>query len=817
MIAQFLAWYLVMQVIGLLALPLAWRLLAFLPDRGYAAGRTLGILLASYGLWIAYSFGLLRYEVGSAWLLVLTMGGVSLAAGWPILQTWRSRGEAPVRWRYVMVVEVLFLLAFAGWAVVRAYDPAANHTEKPMDLMFMNSIASSPTYPPHDAWLGGHPIPYYYFGYWMLTTLGLLSGQPPAIAYNLGQASWYALLLSSAFGAGYNLLAASGRHFSAATAGGLISAILVGMSANLQAILEWLYANGVAVGPMGGLLQSRNFPAEASVTHNWYIDFSWWWWRSSRALSDVDLLGNHIEVIDEFPAFSYILGDNHPHVLAMPFAILVISLALNLFLLTQRSSGGREEVGEAARKFPILSLYPLGWGGWLVTAIACGSLLFLNTWDFPAYWLLLVLAGFAMSLRVLGNAEGRAGRALAGAAVMGVGLAAATLLLYLPYFLTAQSQAGGITPNLFNPTRVGQFIAMFATALLALLALLLLAWPVRPPRWGQVGASLTLVYGLPALSLVASMFVVLNTPAGEELLARMPLPEGSSGHLALIASRWGSQLWTFVLAGGLLGLFAAVIWAQLEGENSSPSALSFVLFLAAIGLLLVYAPEFVFLRDNFGTRMNTVFKFYYQAWLLFGLAGAFTITMAVGNWRGPRLAPALLGSLALLLGIASTIYLFAGAYSKTMGFSGQPSFDATAWLAAGSADELAAAAWLRDNTQPDDFVVEGKGASYRSDLSRISTLTGRQTLLGWDSHETQWRGDDYAEMAKGRAEALEVIYRGSAPAQLAQLIKEWGIDYIYVGPSERAQYGTTPAVEMQLRQEMDLVFESGSVRIYRSR
>lgn len=84
-----------------------------------------------------------------------------------------------------------------------------------MDLMFMNSIVSSPTYPPMDAWLGGYPIPYYYFGYWMLTTLGLLSGQPPAIAYNLGQACWYGLLLSgSAFGVGYNLLAALGAQAS---------------------------------------------------------------------------------------------------------------------------------------------------------------------------------------------------------------------------------------------------------------------------------------------------------------------------------------------------------------------------------------------------------------------------------------------------------------------------------------------------------------------------------------------------------------------------------------------------------------------------
>ena len=49
---------------------------------------------------------------------------------------------------------------------------------------------------------------------------------------------------------------------------------------------------------------------------------------------------------------------------------------------------------------------------------------------------------------------------------------------------------------------------------------------------------------------------------------------------------------------------------------------AFVLLLVLIGALLVVVPEFVYLRDQFGTRMNTIFKFYYQAWILWSLAGA---------------------------------------------------------------------------------------------------------------------------------------------------------------------------------------------------
>ncbi|MCL4822900.1 MAG: hypothetical protein KJZ57_01660, partial [Anaerolineales bacterium] len=57
-----------------------------------------------------------------------------------------------------------------------------------------------------------------------------------------------------------------------------------------------------------------------------------WWWRASRVVSDFTLTGEFKEVIDEFPAFSFVLGDLHPHILALPFNFLGFGVALNLFL-----------------------------------------------------------------------------------------------------------------------------------------------------------------------------------------------------------------------------------------------------------------------------------------------------------------------------------------------------------------------------------------------------------------------------------------------------------------------------------------------------
>ncbi len=176
--ADIAPWYVAMQLCAVAALPLAIRFFGDLPDRGYAFAKVLGVFLVGVALWLGTSYGLLRNEFGGAMLALGAVTAVSYGfGGWRALQAaWDDTASAGRgRQWYVVSVETLFLVAFGVWAWVRAHDPAANHTEQPMDLMFMNSIWTSPTYPPRDAWLAGYPISYYYLGYWLLTTLGHLS------------------------------------------------------------------------------------------------------------------------------------------------------------------------------------------------------------------------------------------------------------------------------------------------------------------------------------------------------------------------------------------------------------------------------------------------------------------------------------------------------------------------------------------------------------------------------------------------------------------------------------------------------------------
>lgn len=809
-------WYATVQLVTLAVLPLTLYALRLLPDRGYSLAKISGILLVGVIYWLGYSYGLLRNERGGAWIALLVVAASCWMAFWPhVVAWWRNLWQGN-RLRSLVTTEVIFAVAFVAWAIVRAYDPNVDHTEEPMDLMFLNSIWSSPTYPPQDAWLAGYAISYYYLGYWLLATLARLANTPPSIAYNVGQAVWYGLLWSGSFAIVMNLLALRWGRVqeveqgtplrsipSFSLWGGMLGGAAVAFVGNLQVILEWLYARGANIDWLIAWVDVNNFPENASRTGAWFIDFGWWWWRSSRVIADYDLNGNYRDVIDEFPMFSYLLGDNHPHVMGMPVSILIIGLALNL-LLSLHWEG-------------LLEDERTGWRRWIpfpsvdgaLYVLALGSLVFLNTWDFPAYWLLLV----AVVLLAGGNAWRRA--IVAGAVLLG-----GTVLLYFPYFLTAQSQAAGILPNAFNPTRFPQFLILFGSMLPAVIGVIVLGWRLAKPTWPTVGWVAALVIGLP-VAFLALTALLSSTEAGRERLSHMALPEGVTSYAEVIVERWTSEPWTLFFLGVLLAVVLACVVTLLQKPSAiwsvSPD-LTFVLMLAGIGLALIYAPEFVYLRDHFGSRMNTVFKFYYQGWLLLGLSSAYGITVALRQLRRQAGVVQILSVLSLLLMVGCALFPIAGVYARTNGFSREmPTLDATAYVAQTQPDVMAAIEWIQQNTTPGDLVLEANGNSYWAQHNRVSMMTGRPTLLGWGGHESQWRGADYGRMAQGRLQAIEQIYRTAQPKDLDALLAQWDIDYVFVGPAEIELYRISQYRLEEFRAAMDPVFNRGQVWIFRRR
>jgi len=90
-------------------------------------------------------------------------------------------------------------------------------------------------------------------------------------------------------------------------------------------------------------------------------------------------------------------------------------------------------------------------------------------------------------------------------------------------------------------------------------------------------------------------------------------------------------------------------------HNQAPqnSHFIFVLFLIILGALLTLAPEFVYLRDNFSWRMNTIFKFYFQAWIVWSLSASYAIAVLINRVKKGKLLNVLFSGLISILGIVT--------------------------------------------------------------------------------------------------------------------------------------------------------------------
>ena len=317
-----------------------------------------------------------------------------------------------------------------------------------MELMFINAILRSPTFPPHNSWLSGYAISYYYFGYVMTAMLAKLAGLTGSVAHNLMTSLIFGLAAIGAYGILFNLLSAVNRKFQNANHSSpigfsFLAPLFLLLVSNVEGFLEVLHRRGIFWPANStfnfwtwlGIKDLSDAPARPLT---WIPDRFWWWWRASRVVMDFDLRGNFQEVIDEFPFFSFLLGDLHPHVLAIPFNLLAVAIALNLFL-----GGWRGEINLFGFRLNISKT------GFLFAALTLGGLAFLNTWDILIGAALIVLAYVLFCVHEAGWSWSR----LEDALVLGIPLGLFAIVLYLPFYFGFSTQASGILPNIINPTR----------------------------------------------------------------------------------------------------------------------------------------------------------------------------------------------------------------------------------------------------------------------------------------------------------------------------------------------------------------------------
>ncbi|NJN97658.1 MAG: hypothetical protein HC875_28050 [Anaerolineales bacterium] len=263
--------------------------------------------------------------------------------------------------------------------------------------------------------------------------------------------------------------------------------------------------------------------------------------------------------------------------------------------------------------------------------------------------------------------------------------------------------------------------------------------------------------------------------------------------------------------------------SQIELTAGLPSPVSghtipvqFVLILALVGLALPLSVEFVYLRDNFGIRMNTIFKFYFQAWVLLALASAFAVYYGSVHSRGLARVAWQAGMALLVAG--GLVYPVLATPNKADFFQNEPTLNAIAWIASHRPGDYAAIEWLRANASDQAVILEAPGApagefgAYNYS-GRISAMTGLPTLLGWGGHQSQWRGN-YDEPGR-REPDIDQLYNTTDLRQTQALLDKYGISYVIVGDFERERYA--PPGLRKFEQLMDVAFQQDGTTIYQRR
>lgn len=515
------------------------------------------------------------------------------------------------------------------------------------------------------------------------------------------------------------------------------------------------------------------------------------WWGPSRVIKGA---------IDEFPAWSFVLGDAHPHFLniaALPFFVLLL---YRIVTSTQPTLFRMSQAG----------LFVLGAALFLKAS---------NAWEVPM-WLgtvgcIGVLAGFFF-LGSNNPLKTSYLKDVATSQLVKAGLGLVVLLACLIGLVRYHNPEKPVASVVVLVIGLGFFLMSFPAALIPA-GLVSRVKSVRPNvMWS---AFWIIVFG----TLWLSGHHIVPPEQIPPRFVRQPTQVTTTAELFM---HWGVQLGfltlgsllllrlsaqTVVLAGFLglsllydkAALFIYCIMAfqvvrflaDKESGQDGGWGRVFEDALIVSGLVLILTPEIVFLDDSYGPeidRMNTIFKLYTTAWGLLGIGAVSVMIRALKKYEplvaeyGKAFPIAVGGVIAVGL-----CFGFSKFYSHTVPMrkngSQDPTFEAkleglgeaNRWHR-GSADTIRALRQL-----PKGRVLEAQGRAY-SYTAFVSTLSSQPSYLGWTNH-INLLNKVYGESSR-RENVTKQFYNENDCAARKEIARKEQISYIVVGTLEEKAY-----------------------------
>jgi YYY domain-containing protein len=769
-----LVWLVIFAGLAVLGYPLAARLFGRLRSGGAGFALPLALLV----IWLpVYWLGKLSFGPLTVFVGLVVLVGVAAALGLD-REALQDRqlllaDDLPVNRRAVAETAIVFVAAFLFLIAIRSVDPAVHAIggEKYLDYGMLRTLLRSGALPPEDFWFAGEPVQYYYGGHLLAAILTYLTGTAPELAYNLALAGFYAMLVTAAYDLAANVAADNDVR---PVTGGAFAAFFVGFASNLATV------GRIVLGFLPEGLRTSLAPEIEPLPLSG-DGFSYW--DASRVISD-GFDGRVYPTINEFPLFAWLNGDMHAHMMGTPFLLLAAAIGFALF---------RTPAVERRRRLGLLAVVPLLGLFQIIT----------STWSFPSVFGITYLAlALAPASPTALLPQGAAGR-----------------VRDYRHSLTDQlgSEGGPESTTQRALEELERLLVPLAIAGALTVLAVVLALPFLARATGGSSRAIELFpaaarSGILELFAVHGAFLLLF---GVYLLSRVG--RGRRATLAVAVAIVGAVAVVLPLDVLAFTLPLLVVgWALLRFDDAGYET---VLIIAGAGLVTIV--EFVYVNEQAGPlRMNTVFKTYMQIWVFWSVgAGAAAAGLLARADRAAEHveAPSIDWSTVAPVGVAVLVVatsLYGGfALSAHFGTDAEPTLDATEMPGWYDESELAAVDWLDRTADGSTVIVSAPGTGsnpgmYSWESSIASSLTGVPTVAGW-AHEVGYRGPDayYA-----RVEAVDALYTGS-PQEAASLIREYGVDYVWVGTAERNRYGGE-LVNFDDRPGYEPVFVEGNVVVY---
>ncbi len=801
------AWYALGGLLALLALPaLRWPFGA-LPDRGWPVARLAGMLLWAWLAWWAGDAGI---PLGRGLLWALLAGG-ALAAGVAYARAWADwRAWLRRAWPSLLRVELLYLAFFALDLGIRYLNPDLWHPwkggEKPMDFAYFNAVLKSTVVPPYDPWFAKGFINYYYWGFALVGMPVKALGIRPGVAYNLILPTLFAGVATAAFALARGLAAAwhQGRRY--ATQAGLAAAVGTVLLGNLGTVrMLWeglvrLGQGGLPLSPDLGLLERLPLAVEGFLRllagdSLPYIPGDWYWFPSRIIPAP-----GSIEPITEFPYFTFLYADLHAHMIALGVTLMALLWGWAVVRAARRGAWSGERLrGWAGWRRVAAALF---WGGLIV-----GALRAINTWDYPTY---LLLSGLALAYAwVVARGRPRTPRAwavrLAEAGLGVLALYALTVALWRPYLRWYAQGYAQVTLWWGPNTPLSAYFwhwGLFYFVTLTWLGVLVVDWLRTVPaveglRWWRRGGR---------WAVLAGALVALGGPALVQGLYRTPI--------------------------GWVTLPPLVLITALLLRRDLDDATRFGLTLWAAALSLTLMVEIIVLVGDL-ERMNTVFKFYLQAWVLWAAAAALGLVQvlrALPRW--PLRAQTLWTTGLTALALGAFLFTWMATLDKVrdrMAPDAPHTLDGQAYMTYAQyfaptgmldlSEDYRAIRWLLTHVDGSPVIVEANTVEYQWG-NRMAINTGLPAVVGWNWHQRQQRGVIVpGDWVTNRIAEVAGFYTTTERAYVEDFLRRYDVTYIVVGQLERATY-PGPGLEKFRLWDGDLwqeVYRDGATVIYRVR